>query len=198
VNLTGHGLGDDDIDWQGGKPSIADTPLRLFHFAGGFDPRSGQLGGPRAPGSWSAMNKRPGLARLCAEYARLLLEAGYDEASATPWRFGTLPDGAPIDWAMRRAYREGLIAAEVGSDKAKPPNPFAHGAAAFTHWLGGARWRGSRVSQYLAAVRSERSDLVAAFPDVPGADEPPFLAWAASKYPSGRLPDGLSTAAAAS
>ena len=198
VNLTGHGIGDDDVDWRDAEPWIAGTRLRLFHFAGGFDPHSGELGGARAPESWPAMSERPGLARLCAEYARLLLEAGYEEASATTWRFGALADGTPIDWAMRRAYREALVAAEAGSGDAEPPNPFAHGDRAFTDWLGEPRWPGSGVSRYLAAVRGERADLVAAFPDVPGEDDPGFLAWAAGKYPDGRLPEGLPTAAVAS
>jgi hypothetical protein len=92
---------------------------------------------------------------------------------------------------MRRAYREGLIAAEARSGDGEPPNPFAHGDGAFTAWLGEPRWLGSSVSRYLAAVRAERADLVAAFPDVPGEDDPGFLAWAAGKYPDGRLPEGL-------
>lgn len=198
VNLTGHGLGGDDIAWRDGRPSIEGVPLRLFHFAGGFQPRSGELGGPRSPASWPANGRRPGIARLCEEYGRLLIEAGFDETIATPWRYGTLPDGTPVDWAMRLAYRDGLRAAERHRAAAEPPNPFEHGAAAFTGWLCEPGWDGSAVSRYLAAVRSGRRDLVAAFPRVPGADEPALLRWAAGKYPSGRLPEGLPTAAAAS
>jgi hypothetical protein len=198
VNLTGHGIGSDDLSWRDGEPWIDGSPLRLFHFAGGFDPRSGELGGPRAPASWVEMRHRPGIQRLCAEYARLLLDAGYDGAMGTPWRFGSLPDGAPIDWAMRAAYREGLIAAEAGSGGPEPPNPFADGAAAFTAWLGEPRWPGSEVSRYLAALRAGRADLLAAFPEVPGSDERGLVEWVAGKYPAGRLPDGLPTAALAS
>jgi hypothetical protein len=198
VNLTGHGMGADDVSWRDGEPWIDGSPLRLFHFAGGFDPRSGELGGPRAPASWVEMRDRPGIQRLCGEYGRLLLDAGYDGATGTPWRFGSLPDGTPIDWAMREAYREALIAAEVDPGAAEPPNPFAHGAATFTKWLGEPRWAGSEVSRYLAALRSGRSDLLAAFPEVPGADERALVEWVAGKYPAGRLPDGLPTAAVAS
>jgi hypothetical protein len=198
VNLTGHGIGSDDVSWRDGEPWIDGSPLRLFHFAGGFDPRSGELGGPRAPASWAEMRHRPGIQRLCAEYARLLLDAGYDGATRTPWRFGSLPDGTPIDWAMRAAYREALIAAEADSAGSEPPNPVADGATAFTTWLGEPRWPGSEVSRYLAALRAGRSDLLAAFPQVPGTDERGLAEWVAGKYPAGRLPDGLPTAALAS
>jgi hypothetical protein len=192
VNLMGHGLGGDDVEWAGDAPAIDGTPLRLFHFAGGFDPRSGELGGPRSPDWWPRTADRPGLARLCAEYGRRLIDAGHDDtAAATP--YGKLANGTAIDWAMRAAYRTGLVEAE-----AEPPNPFTHGTEAFVEWLAQPVQSGSAVSRYLAAVHAERADVSAAFPEVPGGDEAELLAWVAGKHPDGRLPDGLPTAVLAS
>jgi len=185
VNLMGHGLGGDDVTWEGGAPSIRGRPVRLFHFAGGFDPRNPGLGGPRAPAWWPRPADRPGLGALCERYAALLLAAGWRPADS-----GDAGDGDELDWAMRAAYRDGLIEAEAAGGM-EPPNPFAHGGDAFSGWLAGPRWPGSVVSRYLAALRAGRGDLRAAFPAVPGADEAALAAWAASKQPAGeagRLP----------
>ena len=159
--------------------------MRLFHFAGGFDPRTGELGGARAPAWWPRVADRPGLARLCADYAARLVAAGHEPAAE--------PGSDGLDWAMRAAYRDGLIAAEAHAAEA-PPNPFADGVAAFTAWLAAPRWEGSGVSRYIAAIRSARADLRAAFPAVPGADEAALLAWAASKDATDGLPTRALTA----
>src|SRR5262249_26131156 len=96
-----------------------------------------------------------------------------------------------IDRLMRDAYRRALIEAEA-SRAPEPPNPFTHGDAAFTEWLLSPAWPESQLSRYLAAGHAARADLRAAFPRIPGPDEPALLGWAASKH-GGTLPAGLPT-----
>jgi hypothetical protein len=184
VNLLGPGLGADDLDWRGDRPWIGETPVRLFHFGGAFEPYSGELA-PRLPDPiWPRTSERPGLARLCKEYGQRLLKAGYGSRPAK--------GHAWLDWAMRDVYRAALFDAETNGT-AEPPNPFTHGINAFNAWLAEPAWPGSKISRYLAAIRAGRDDLRAHFTDIPGAHEDELLRWVASKYPNG-LPDGLPTA----
>jgi hypothetical protein len=186
VNLTGHGMGEDDINWRRQRPWIGDTPVRLFHFAGGFDPFSGEFKASRDAHWWPRTAERPGFAQLCKDYAKRLLDSGFDGAAEV--------DNTGLDWVMRAAYRRALIEAEAISSP-EPPNPFTHGMAAFTAWLASPAWPGSGVSRYVAALHAGRFDLRAEFPNVPGADEHALLNWVAGKY-KGELPIGLPTAAA--
>ncbi|HEX2447992.1 MAG TPA: hypothetical protein VHK26_07385 [Methyloceanibacter sp.] len=186
INLTGLGMGEDDIGWREGRPWIGDRPVRLFHFAGKFDPHSGCFDTLRDADWWPRVAGRPGFARLCQDYARRLLRSGFDGAAPV--------DHSGFDWVMRAAYRQALLKSEANGG-VEPPNPFAHGMAAFTEWLARPANPGSRVSRYLAALYSERPDLRAAFPNVPGDGEGKLLAWVASKY-GGKLPRGLPTEAA--
>jgi hypothetical protein len=180
VNLTRHGMADEDLAWRDDRPWIGDTPVRLFHFFGQFVPGDGwRYTAPR----WPSLRDRPGLARLAREYGERLLRAGFGSAEENPRR---------IDPLMRDAYRRALIEAEV-SGAPEPPNPFTHGDQAFVDWLLSPAWPDSQLSHYLAAAHAARADLRAAFPKIPGPDEPALLVWAASKH-GGTLPAGLPTA----
>jgi hypothetical protein len=187
VNLSGHGMNGQDLDWRDHRPWIGHTAVRLFHFCGGFDPHSDELTGAELRPWWPRTAGRPGLTRIIREYAECLLLAGYDSRPPAPEH--------GLDWAMRAAYRKALIAAEADNET-EPPNPFSHGFEAFTTWLLSPAWPGSSVSHYVSAVHAERADLRAAFPDIPGRDEPALMRWVANKYghdrPSG-VPDRIIT-----
>jgi hypothetical protein len=45
----------------------------------------------------------------------------------------------------------------------------------FNAWLFAPAWEGGRISRYLAGLRQSRTGLLAAFPNVPGADEDAYL-----------------------
>jgi hypothetical protein len=183
VNLMLHGFADDDVEWRNGRAWIGRSPVRLLHVGGGFDPQRRSLHGSRTRYSWwPSLDERPGLARLCNEYAARLIAADPDGVGTTSWRFAELDDGTPLDQPMRHAYRLGLIAAEA-SGGAEPPNPFT-APAAFMVWLTEPHAAGSAVSRYLAALRNLRADLRAAFPEVPGSDEDRFRAWAETDWPA--------------
>jgi hypothetical protein len=187
VNLTPHGFSDDDVEWRDDRPWIGRWPVRLFHPGGGFDPGGETLHGSRTTYSWwPALDERPGLARLCEEYAQRLRAADHDGAGRTAWRFTELDGGTTLDHPMRHAYRLGLIAAETNGGT-EPPNPFID-PAAFTAWLAEPPVSGATVSRYLAALHNLRADLRTAFPEVPGSDEDRLLAWAETEWPARRAP----------
>jgi hypothetical protein len=183
VNATGFAMHYRDVVWEDGSPTFPDGPLRHFHFLCGFDPHRPELltTDPTIARHWPALEERPGLARLARDYAERLLAAGYDEARAGAAPFERLPDGLASTPLMRSLYRDAVIEAEANGDP-EPPNPWDAGMAPFLAWLNRPAGTGpSAPSRYLLALWSERPDLMAAFPDVPGADAGAFLGWAATK-----------------
>jgi hypothetical protein len=183
VNAQYHGLHGRDVDWSAAGPRIGGDPLRLFHFAG-FDPGEPSRLCRHYPATELA--GRPGLARLCREYAQRLRAAGWPAAPA----FAAAPD--PV---MRDVYRRALLAAEAGTAE-PPPDP---GAPAFTAWLAEPP-AGGAVSRYLLGLHGARADLQAAFPRVPGGDEDAYLGWAAGKAaePDPEFPPAFAPSAARS
>jgi hypothetical protein len=182
-NASGFAMHYRDVVWRNGTPALPDGPLRHFHFLCGFDPHRPEMltTVPAIGVHWPSLEERPGLARLAREYAERLLAAGYDEARAAAAPFDRLPDGHDTTPLMRRLYRDTLIEADA-TGAPQPPNPWDAGTEAFLAWLnqpvGGPQ---PAPSRYLLALWAERPDLMAAFPDVPGADSGTYLAWAATK-----------------
>ena len=165
VNAQFHGLHGRDVEWTAAGPRIGGDPLRLFHFAG-FDPGEPGRLCRHYPGTELA--DRPGLARLCHEYAERLRAEG--------WPAEPAPTGPGVDPVVRSVYRRALLAAEAGRGP-EPPDPTEPELAA---WLREAP-PGTAVSRYLLGLHAARADLRAAFPRVPGADEAGYLGWAAGK-----------------
>lgn len=189
ANAHGFAMHYRDVVWEdeapGGAPALGDGPLRHFHFLCGFDPErpDRMTSDATIARHWPSLEERPGLARLARDYAARLLAAGYREARAAAAPFDALPGGEPVTPLMRRLYRDAVIEAEAAGVP-EPPNPWDAGLAAFTAWLNepvGERNGSPAPTRYLVALRSERPDLLAAFPEVPGRDAPAFMAWAATK-----------------
>jgi hypothetical protein len=164
VNAQFHGLHGRDVEWTEAGPRIGGDALRLFHFAG-FDPSEPGRLCRHYPDT--ELSGRPGLARLCEEYAERLRAAG---------RPGEPAAAATGDAVTRAVYRRALLAAEAGEGP-EPPDP---AEPAFATWLREAP-AGTTVSRYLLGLHGARADLRAAFPRVPGADEAGYLGWAAGK-----------------
>lgn len=179
INVMGWNVFDRDVEWSdAGVPTIDGGPLRCFHFAGAFDPHRPEAFGPSADSRdpWPPADERPGVTRVCRDYAARLLAAGYDRDRPRPFGYARLPDGPAIDPVMRETYREALLAAEDG-DGPVPPNPFDESTTeAFLSWLASPGATG--IPRYLERARERRHDLREAFPALPGADEQRFLAWA--------------------
>ncbi|MGI8729648.1 MAG: hypothetical protein ACR2LK_06585 [Solirubrobacteraceae bacterium] len=197
INAQVHALAGQDVTFDDAGPRLGRAPLRLYHFAG-FDP-----GDParlcRYYDRDIGLDSRPGLRRLCGEYAALLHQAGWPMRDR--WRWDTTTAGLTIDAAVRRAYREGVLIAECGEGP-QPPDPFDPGENDSTIvWLRTPPARvETTVSRYLLALLAERADLRSVFPDVPGRDDHAYLRWAAEKVQDGcddhaEIPAILATAA---
>jgi hypothetical protein len=183
VNAAGFAMHYRDVVRENGSPTLPDGPLRHFHFLCGFDPHRPELltTDPTIARHWPALQERPGLARLARDYAERLLAAGYDEGRAANAPFDRLPDRLATTPLLRSLYRDAVIEADAIGDQ-EPPNPWDAGSAPFLAWLNQPVGTGpSAPSRYLLALWSERPDLMAAFPEVPGADSGAYLAWAATK-----------------
>ncbi len=181
-NVSGFAMHYRDVVWRNGTPTFEDAPLRHFHFLCGFDPRRPDLltTTPAIDEHWPSLDERPGLARLARDYADRLLGAGYDDARAARAPFDALPDGQMTTPLMRRLYRDAVIAADA-SGAPEPPNPWTAGPSSFLAWLNEPAGPPPAPSRYLLALWAERSDLMATFPDAPGADAAAYLAWATTK-----------------
>jgi hypothetical protein len=125
VNVMWWSLYDRDVAWNGDVPSISGGPLRHFHFTG-LDPMNPAVIGRRnetARANFPGLERRPGMARLCREYAARVVAAGLGDARRHPPPFVTLPDGTPFSEEERTRYREAVEWAEL-EGVAEPPNPF--------------------------------------------------------------------------
>ena len=121
-NVAYWNVSERDVRGTGERYEVDGRPLRFFHFSG-FR--------PEAPNDLSAHTNGlgrtrladvPAVARLCEEYAARLYENGYGDEHRR-YAFDTLPDGRLLDLALRRAYRDELLAAERDG-RPLPPDPF--------------------------------------------------------------------------
>ena len=172
-NLHGRDL---SIDASGYRVNNS-TPLRFFHFSG-FDIKTPWLlskhqgDRPRV-----LLSDRPGLARICREYAASLREAGVD-ADGLPYGWSTLPSGLAMTARIRRLYRNGILLSEQ-MRTSEPPDPFDESdPGGFVRWLDSPEEGGPRrVSRYLYSIYKDRPDLQFHYSDICGADATPFAEW---------------------
>jgi hypothetical protein len=155
-------------------PSAAGHPLVFFHFCSGFDPHRPELLATAPDLPWLPVDDDPVLRTISGRYADKLLAAGYDAAAARRSRFDPPVGDLRMDARMRHAYRIALLGSER-ADEPEPPNPLLD-AADFLAWLL-EPLDDAGVTRYLLALWSERADLRAAFPRVPGADSRAYLGW---------------------
>jgi glycosyltransferase involved in cell wall biosynthesis len=159
-----------------GTYEINGLPLRFFHFSG-FDPATQYLlSRHQGPNPRIVLSENPVLRELCEQYAAQLRASGHVPVPA-PYKYATLPGGGRIDMAMRRAYREGLMAAERAGT-ALPPLPSNEGA--LMEWLAAPSAEAPRISRYLYMLYRLRIDLQRAFPSPHGESAERYLHWAAA------------------
>ena len=163
------------IEIEGDGYTVDGEPLRFFHFSS-FDPGNPSVLSPLAPPHESTdLHGSPALTRLASDYARRLHDAGWKPRAgkrAVPERAGIR-----LSPPVRAAVRAALIASERAgvAPAAGPGDP-----ETLLAWLRAPAGAGE-LSWYLAGLWASQAALQAAFPRVPGADEPGYLGWAAAE-----------------
>lgn len=169
------------IAFDGQALQVDGQPVRTFHFSG-FDPARPQLLTWHLQHRPSVLlSESPDLAAFCELYRERLLVAGHEHHRRRPYGFDRLPSGLGLDRLMRRAYRRGVLEAEVDGGQ-PPPGPFdSDGGAGFEAWLRAApdRRRSARVvSRYLTELHLTDRTVRDRFPDLIGDDGERFVEWA--------------------
>ena len=119
------------IDRKDGRYEVRGHPLRFFHFSG-FDPgHTGSLSKHARDNPRVVVEPGTSLDELCAEYASLLRQANYFDASGAPYGYGVSSSGTVLDKRLRRLYRDELTA-DVDSHLADPFDPLD--ADRFARW----------------------------------------------------------------
>jgi glycosyltransferase involved in cell wall biosynthesis/SAM-dependent methyltransferase len=175
---------------------VNDRPLRFFHFSG-FDPEKPHLLSRHPlPAPRILLSQYPTVREICEAYAKLLFEHDFARLSRRAYGLGSLRNGLRIDRRMRWIYRHALLEFERGRGEEPPP---ANGdPEEIVGWLNGPKVRSisASISRYLHSVYSERIDLMAAFPDLPGADGPRYLSWVRETgMEEARIPEAFRPAA---
>jgi hypothetical protein len=151
---------------------IDGAPMRFFHFSA-FD--------PRVPEVFSAHQDRllprehPDVAAVYREYAEDLRAHGLRAAGRRAYGFAVTASGIALTRALRRLYREGVLAGELRLSPFEPA-----GERAFLDWLNQPAPVGANagVTRYLHRLWELRPDVQRAHPDLDGPDGPDFLNWA--------------------
>ena len=159
------------LERDGGQYTVDGQPLAFFHFSG-FDPQLPDLLSRHQ--SRVTLSGNPALARICSEYARETIAAGYLEAKDWPYTYSMLPSGVELSHRLRKLH---AIATERGEVEGSPFTQ--EGNESFMRWLGApAPAAPPGVNRLLAECYGSRADLQEAYPDVGGADHEAFLRWA--------------------
>jgi glycosyltransferase involved in cell wall biosynthesis/SAM-dependent methyltransferase len=158
------------IAQDGDGVTAAGSPLRLLNLSG-FDPDRPDLIAREQ--TRVRLSASPILARLVAEHARDLRDAGWrNDVSPPPW--SSLPDGTELSFQMRVLYRDGHA---EGALELSPFTPA--GQDAFFAWLNepGKRGAAAGITRFLYAVWENDPQLHGAYPQLDGPDGLEFAAW---------------------
>ncbi len=154
--------------------------LRFFHYSGYNPDEPHSLSKHQGDQPRVLLSQHPAVARICREYRKKLISAGFNERKQTRYGFDYLPNGVTINDFTRKLYRAALELSEKG-DGPVPPNPFAPmGAEAFLKWLNEPmRATPPPLTRFMLGIHQTRADLQKAFPDPAGADvqAEAFLRW---------------------
>jgi glycosyltransferase involved in cell wall biosynthesis len=160
------------FETEGDGYRVDGRPLRFFHFSG-FD--------PLRPRELSRHQDRidvaadPALSRVCAEYAKELLDSGYEEAKDWPYGWDTMANGFKLDRAARRAHRRAVEAGAIdGSIFTRQGTKQFVGYLSETENADGVD---GVVNRYVQALWDSRPDFRRAFPDIDDYYALPFVLW---------------------
>ena len=178
VNVAYWNLHSRKLRWEGDRYTVNGKALRFFHYSG-YDPNKPHLlskhqgDQPRV-----LLSQHPGVARICHEYRKKLIAAGFNESNRNAWGFAQLSNGLKIDQHIRKLYRDALDRYER-HDGPEPPSPFAPGGEeTFVSWLNEPlRATAPLVTRFMLSLHTSRGDVQNAFPEPLGADAAAFCGW---------------------
>ena len=156
-NVAYWNLHERTLEERDGRVLVNGEPLKFFHFSG-FHPDRPELLTSTASRIRPAND--PVLARLCTEYAKLLLAHGFRDAIGEPYGLAA-SNGVPLTRARRRLYRAAVRLAEDGGSR--PPEPHEPG---FADWVAAAEHgQGVPASEWVRLVMESEPEM----PARPGA-----------------------------
>ncbi|HRE03018.1 MAG TPA: glycosyltransferase family 4 protein, partial [Ilumatobacteraceae bacterium] len=103
-----------------------------------------------------------------------LVEAGWSQCAGQPTPL-RLPGGIPVAGAVRQVTAINLVNHDPADSL--PPEPFGPDHSRFVAWLESSAPYEADVGRYWAALRQDRADLQAAFPQPHGADAVRLRHW---------------------
>jgi len=165
------------FDHDGTGYTVNGQPLAFFHFSG-FDPQLPDVLSRHQ--SRVLLSGDSALVRICDEYAKEVIGAGYLETKDWPYTYRMLPSGVEFSSRLRRLHEIALERGEVQGSVFTE-----EGCDSFMSWLATpAPAAPPGVNRLLAELYGTRQDLQEAFPDVAGTDHPAFLRWAKEYGPT--------------
>ena len=166
------------LEWNGRKYTVNGKSLRFFHYSGYNPDQSHLLSKHQGEHPRVLLSEHPAVARICREYKKKLVKAGFNESKREPYRFDYLSNGLKIGPHLRKLYREALDQAERGVDP-EPPSPFTSGGEQeFLRWVNEPlRKEAPVITRLMLSTHQCRSDLQSAFPDPLGKDAEGFVQW---------------------
>src|SRR5438105_5969568 len=166
------------LEWDRRKYTVNGKPLRFFHYSGYNPDQPHLLSKHQGDQPRVLLSQHPAVTRICREYKKKLVNAGFNEMKRKSYGFDHLSNGLKIDLHVRRLYRQALDQAERGLGP-EPPNPFISGGEeAFLKWLNEPlRCEAPIITRFMLGIHETRSDLQRDFPYPLNADAPRFAQW---------------------
>jgi 2-polyprenyl-3-methyl-5-hydroxy-6-metoxy-1,4-benzoquinol methylase len=165
------------LEWDGRKYTVNGKPLRFFHYSGYNPDQSHLLSKHQGEQPRVLLSEHPAVARICREYKKKLVKAGFNESKREPYGFDYLSNGLKIGLHLRKAYREALDQAERGLCP-ELPNPFVPGAEKeFLEWLNEPLRESPTITRLMLSIQQCRSDLQGSLPEPLGKDAEGFAIW---------------------
>ncbi len=151
-----------------GRILVNDSSLVFFHYSG-MDPTDLRLFSKHQ--DRYTRPKAPSVVReIFEDYCALLLEHGYEECRDWPYAFGTMGDGQPISYHLRR-----LLLCDPEGATILGEDPFAADLTLLNEVV--ANTTHGICTKIMLQVWRDRADLQVAFPDPVGRDEPALAGW---------------------
>ncbi|MDW8395357.1 MAG: glycosyltransferase family 4 protein [Anaerolineae bacterium] len=168
-NVAYWNLTERPIVQENGRFFAAGRPVVFFHFSG-YSHKTPERITRHVPPQLEklTMGDLGDGAMLFQQYCDLLIRHGANETEKWPYAFDKLPDGVPIPWVARRAWREGIEAGILREDAAQVYLAFLNEPVDDQQPV---------INRLADWIYRNRSDVRQAFPDARGLHRRQFVRW---------------------